>query len=464
MSQTKEHYVCNYSSCRKIFARKFDWNRHLDGHLGINYHCDKCEKGFSRRYTLDQHIRSCKGKTGPATSIDATIIAVTPVLPIAPLKTSYEKPFNDAPPKIINRSAWAESGASSSTNKAIRILSKYKQTGEIYTPQPGPGAKAQVSPLPNINERWPQPHIVPIIQPNQAAETDAFTRRPTLPMAHASDQRMHTPKRVSFGPNLIPAPPPPKREGFKPTPGKKRRLEVNTPTSVSTPLKNTPASTMAKPAQEPFSKKLKLPETSTKIQPRITNQVTPQVHQIAPSTQTRHSYQNLLDLNPVIEEPNWQTFTMDGPGGSPFTQEPDCPKDEVWDGLFDTPDQMISPISSPPSLARDFLPSPTKVNDKIPSPTTVKVALEKIRPVSHDLAKELIGTISDSSNESNAATVTTKVTEMLPKVSEEANGIILDIISEMSIVNEASMQRDLSHKTKALKKILKKLQRITNSL
>ena len=408
-------------------------------------------------------MRTCKGKTGPTTSIDATIIAVTPVLPIPPLKTSYEKPFNDAPPRTISRSAWAESGMSSSTNKAIRILSKYKQTGEIHSPQPGPGVKAQETPLPNINERWPQPHTVSITQPNQAAETNAFTRRPTLPMAHASDLRLQTPKRVTFGPTLIPAPPVSKREGFKPTPGKKRRLDGSTPACAPTPPKSTPASTMVKPVTEPFSKKLKLPETSINILPRTTNQVTPKVKQIESSTQKRPGYQKILDLNPVIEGQEWQSINMDGPGGSPFTQEPDCPKDNIWDGLFDTPDQIISPISSPPPSARDHLPSPTKVTAKIPSPPTVRAALENIQPAPLDLAHELIGTISDSSDGSHAGT-DTKVSEILPKVSEVANTLILDIISEMSILNEVSMQKDLSHKIKALRKLLKKLQKITHSL
>ena len=153
---------------------------------------------------------------------------------------------------------------------------------------------------------------------------------------------------------------------------------------------------------------------------------------------------------------------MDGTGGSPFPSEPNCPKDDVWDGLFNTPDQILSPIHSPPSTGRDYLPSPQQVRVKLPSPTTLKRAIENSKPA-NTLTEDLIGTISDSSDEELTETAIT-MTETLPTVSRLANSIILDIITEMSIINDTSMQKDLTNQIKPLKHVLKKLKKITKSL
>ena len=254
MAQDKEHYVCNYTSCRKIFSRKYDWNRHLDGHLGINYHCDDCNKGFSRRYNLDLHKRSCKGKTD-VTSIEATIIKVQPVLEI-PLKTSYEKPFNDAPPKNTLAAAWVKSAESFATDRAIRILSKYQHNSEIATPTPALGIKPQATAPSTITGSLQQTPIVPIIQPTAPVLDNTYTRRPTLPMAHTSDHRRAQTKHVTFQqPSLISAQPKPKREGFKLVPGHKRRLDQGLPKKSSTGTKNIISEPVIKPEGQ-FSKKL----------------------------------------------------------------------------------------------------------------------------------------------------------------------------------------------------------------
>ena len=134
MANKLEQYVCNYPSCRKTFTRKHDWSRHLDTHLGIAYHCDKCGKKFSRMNTLNNHSKQCGVKPQPYASMDGQLVDVTPVLPVS--ITQNPQPVSAASTIVSPQPGfWIQTQQSQSVNKAIKILLKYHHFDPV-TPSP----------------------------------------------------------------------------------------------------------------------------------------------------------------------------------------------------------------------------------------------------------------------------------------------------------------------------------------
>ena len=54
-----ENVRYNCDKCEKIFSHKTSLNYHIkSAHMNVRYHCDKCEKSFSHKTTLNAHIKS----------------------------------------------------------------------------------------------------------------------------------------------------------------------------------------------------------------------------------------------------------------------------------------------------------------------------------------------------------------------------------------------------------------------
>ena len=88
-------------------------SRHLDTHLGVSYHCDKCGKTFSRLNSLKIHNKLCSTRPQPYASMGGKLLDVTPVLPIMI--------NNVQTPTSAQAGVWVQTDRSKSVNKAIRI-------------------------------------------------------------------------------------------------------------------------------------------------------------------------------------------------------------------------------------------------------------------------------------------------------------------------------------------------------
>ena len=329
MKDSTGKFICSYPACGKSFKRKFDWGRHLDTHLYSQFQCQHCEKTFTRQGGLNAHLQTCKvakTKNLQPQSEDASIIGVQDVLPV---KLDFEKQTcqtYDKPQKNnLERTAWIATGRNQSTNRAIKLLSKYDHKFEPAIPavpraalnhlaKPLPCTSRMITPLSNQASGLHHPTVPP----------QAGTRTSSLPNMHTSDIRPA--KHVSFNDShtLIPPAPASRTACFVPPTSNKRLMStfMNRPCDHS-PMKmarrghyklelvESPQATPTSPARSPSrvltSKPLIIPlECSL-------DQDDPRTPPVAASVTA-----------PTKAPPQWDPKTnMDGPGGSPFITEPD---------------------------------------------------------------------------------------------------------------------------------------------
>ena len=152
-----------------------------------------------------------------------------------------------------------------------------------------------------------------------------------------------------------------------------------------------------------------------------------------------------LDIfNTPLEDPQH----MDGPGGSPFISDPDVPMNTIWDEVLNNKGP-VSPIRSP----RKTDPA---------QPPRIEVVLPSVPTVHNHL--DIIGEISSS--ESEEEETIPPPAPPAPPIADElsVNQTILDIIGEVSIINETSLSKDLSKYHKALKQVQKILVRVNKRI
>ena len=415
MEHPKHWYICHHPACRKPFKRKQDWARHMDVHLGITYHCAFCQISFTRESSVKKHQETCKmrDKSKDLTQEDATILDVTQVKPIQ-IGISQEKSYTDKPPKIakIQKTAWVATGQCKSTSKAIKILTRYEHSAEPLKPsqmskQKLDDIKSKITP-PQLKKefKW-RTKPSTSLDPGEGTSS-GILRVPTLAKAHCSDIRAVKRHHSDVTPDTTGSNSPAHNAtSDKLTDNNQAQVMLDMPMDFDT---------------SPKKVRFNLPSPNT----------TGMISSTPPPT------------NP-LDDPQY----MDGPGGSPFPTDPDVPIDNIWSEILDTP-KAISPIQSP------------RLIDQPPGPNQMPV-ISVVLPESNPL--DLIGFISSSSEDeekppSPAPPKPKKVTDDYP----DANATILDIISEISIINEISLSTNLGKYQKSLNKVNSILMKVNKKI
>ena len=414
MDNPKDWYICNNPACRQPFKRKQDWQRHMEVHLGISFKCDFCNKGFTRKSSVIKHKEQCKKapNSGAVHEEDGILLDMVPVVPVR-LDITTMKLYSDSPPKAkFTRTAWVATNHGTASNKAIKILTKHDSTPEPkkpsdFSPRKLAEIKAKIK-APTIKQEFKR-HTKPSdsLDPGEGTSS-GILRIPTAPVKCSDTKPVK--RSIPLADNTITSIVP-------------LRSKDTAELSAITPSTSTSQAGIGKPSLKKVRFSLSETTTPTKAQydPK------------APHTETLPDFQH-----------------MDGPGGSPFISDPDVPLQTIWDVL--DPPGPISPICSPE--LRDL---PTEPN---------QIAVEIIsKPASDPM--DCIGFISDSDSEEETtksppalSTTSTKVPDEHPCVNE----IILDIIGEISIINDISLREDLTKHQKALAKVCRILRRTSKKI
>ena len=451
MSKDKQMYICNYASCRKSFTRKHDWSRHLDTHLGVSFHCDKCGKTFSRLNSLKNHTKQCSNRPQPYASMEGQLLDITPVLPI--MATNVNTPTSATGPSTSGQAGmWMiQTDRSKSVNKAIKLLSKYHNFDPI-TPSASDSHKNPRIPQSNPGNvtTTPAQKLMDLSDTKVTDPNKACTRTITLPTAHASDKSAI--KRVTFEQEhtLIPAAPLKRTEGFK-----RRVSHAQKPKSTDKQQKSTSDQSKAPNAGLPTKRRHEDCHSPSTAPGKLERKPLP-FPKLIP-----------LEMDMVEEKPDKSlrkgTNTKDPRGAPakpldmpdgmpPFITEPES-EDLLWKGMFDTPERIVSPVGSLPMT--DSHLSPVCEPPKTPTPPEDPNSIQENPTPDTDC----IGYISPSDGES-----TPNKEEPIPDICVTTNGIIVDIIAELSMINDVAMQRNLSTHQKPLKRILGKLRKVTKLL
>ena len=461
MGKDKEHYICNYASCRKAFKRKHDWSRHLDTHLGVNYHCDKCGKSFSRLNSLNLHTKQCSIKSQPYASMDGQLLDVTPVLPVN--VNVAKTPANASGfPQKAPQGLWVQTDNSKSVNKAIKLLSKYHNF-EPIAPTPGDSHKNPRAPQVNQNpsNATPTQKLMDLSGTTETGQNQACKRVLTLPTAHASDKSAinqisseePSTKQVSFqqGHTLIPPAPPKRTQGFKRKGTHDQKLmsaEHHQPADNVTPR------CIPHPGHAKERRPEDCPSTSTtKGTVERKHAPLPKLIPLDMSMEeeppTKSVRKGTNEMDPRGHTPK----LLNMPDGMPeFITEPDG-EERIWKDLFSTPDRIVSPIRTPP-LTNSQLPT-------VNGPPTAQPQLGDSTQAqdNNTLANDCIGYISPSSGDDSP-----NKGDSIPDICVTTNGIIVDLIAELSLINDVAMHKNLEAHQKPLKKILSKLRKVTKKL
>lgn len=415
MDYQKDWYVCNNPACRQPFKRKQDWQRHMEVHLGISYKCDHCNRGFTRKSSVLKHKEQCKNSPNPGAMQveDGILLDMVPVVPVR-LDITTQELYSDTPPKArFTRTAWVATNHSAASNKAIKILTRNDSTPEPkkptdFSPQKLASIKAKIA-TPTIKQEFKR-RTKPVVTPDPGEGTSTgILRIPTAPV-HYSDTKLVR-KSIPNADDTITSIVPLRSKDTA-------QSSETTPSTSSTQVR----------MREPNPKKVRF------ASPGITTPTKAMYNTPAQQTETLPDLQH-----------------MDGPGGSPFISDPDVPLQTVWDEVL-APPGPISPIRSPEH--RDLPTAPDQIAVKI-------VSLPTSDPT------DCIGFISDTDSEEDnttappaPTTTTTVVTDEHPCVNE----IILDIIEEMSYINDISLQKDLTKHQKALAKVCRILRKTSSKI
>ena len=461
MSLNKIVYRCNYPNCGKTFRRKYDWGRHLDSHLGCMYHCKFCDKGFTRPGGLNNHLTICKlAKSAVASEInvitaeDGTILDATPVAPIK--VTVVGTPSTSTPPKnSLEKHAWIAMDKCTSTQRAIQILSKTNCEFQPATPSVTDSA-------PRMNKL--ATHTATSPSSSTATRTSSTTDDPTsaptktlkMPPQPASTDKPV--KRVKFdtGYTLVPPPAVPKRDGFKPCGTRQKQL-----TLAADALQQSTNECNPKHPKAPGQYKVEPIEgvrRNPRIQPNIPfNQLRSQPRPIPLEMRldvadprqgpgTVHKKDTPSSPPPQLNP----SCNMDGTGGSPFITEPSS-TNTLWNEIMKTPDRLISPLPANPSSSPKLAPG-----DQTKSPPSI----ENYPGVINDIGSDILGSISPDSDTAEPKGHTSPM-EITEDICTTTNTMIIDIITELSLINERSLTKNMGKYKTSLDKILKKLRKVT---
>ena len=464
MSLSKITYRCNYPNCGKTFRRKYDWGRHLDSHLGCMYHCKFCDKGFTRPGGLNHHLTICKlAKSAVANEInvitaeDGTILDATPVAPIK--VTVVGTPSINTPPKnSMEKNAWIAMDKCTSTQRAIQILSKTNCDFQPATP-------SVIDSAPRMNKLVTPIKTATSSSSSTATSTSSIIDVPTpvptktLPLPKQPASIDKPAKRVKFdtGYTLVPPSPVPKREGFKPC-GTRQKLLTPAADALQQVANGSNTIQPEAPGQykvEPIDGVRRNPRIQPNIplnqlrsQPRIIPLET--VLDVADPRQgpgTVHKKDTPVGPPPPQMNPS---CNMDGTGGSPFITEPSS-TNTLWNEIMKTPDKLISPLPENPLS----LPKRTPGDH-----TTSPPPIENYPGVTNDIGSDILGSISPDSDTAEPKGHTSPM-EVTEEICTTTNTMIIDIITELSMINERSLTKNMGKYKPSLGKILKKLRKVT---
>ena len=447
-------FTCTVPECSKTFSRHADWNRHLDAHFGISYHCEACNKGFARNDTLLRHKRVCKEtkKIVPThTEEDATILDVTPVIPVT-LELKSEIPTTSSSKKLTSykKVAWLETDAKSNMTRAVKLI---KDKNIDFTPQKPRFREPEDKP--KRSSQFDSKHKLPINQPTrlrtkltpQAPADLCFRRKPTyMGAVHSS--------------NVV---------NYKPTLEVSTTIRAPSPTQLGRNLDDVPVVRVSHPAPVAHQSTSTAaagsrPEASINMDTvnDILDQMTCPRTVVSPirspPPQVRAS-RNQPDLLPLAQDP----FFMDGLGQSPFCTEPG--NYDVFADLFDPPTKVATgPITEHPL-----------------SPVSLDWDHEELLSTMEDILVEsshIAAPTSDSSPSTSNKDVLPDSRGTLrlpipasPRIGvENAEGFdrtpdfVRDITQELCIIQAASQKLHLGHFTPELQKSLRYLRKITSKI
>ena len=456
-------YRCNYPNCGKTFRRKYDWGRHLDSHLGCMYHCKFCDKGFTRPGGLNHHLTICKlakssvaNATNVMTAEDGTILDATPVAPIK--VTVVGTPSVNTPPKnSLEKTAWIAMDKCTSTQRAIQILSKNNCEFQPATP-------SAIDSAPRMNNLVAPTKTVTSSSSITAASTSSTIDVPpplstkTLLMPQQPASTGKPVKRVKFdtGYTLVPPPAIPKREGFKPRGTRKKQLTF----AEDALMQSTDGGTNKLPdAPGPYKvEPIEGIKSNARIQPNIPLNLLRSQPRIIPletvldMADPRPGLGRVLKKDtPVSPPPQLNpSCNMDGTGGSPFITEPNS-TNMLWNDILKTPDRIVSPLPDTPHSSPKLAPEGN---------TTTPPSIENFPGVTNDTDPDIIGSISPDSDTTETIGHTSPM-EITEDICTTTNTMIIDIITELSMINERSLTRNMGQYQKPLGKILRKLRKIT---
>ena len=421
MDAPKNWYICYHPACRKPFKRKQDWARHMETHLGITYRCPHCELKFTRQQSVNRHLPTCKqaiASNYKPKQVDATILNATPVKPIT-IGIAPERQHNDTPPKksiVLSHTAWIATDKCAATTRAIKLLEKYKDN-TLEPLKPTDFTKTQLAsikskikvPTEKTEFTWRKRASNPS-DPGEGT-SDGLRRKATIVPAHCSDLR-----------------------------AVKRHLttevEDTTPTNA---LMN-----------ESFGDVLPdLEELSTNLSNLEVPDIPPKKVKFRTPTPTTLDTPSTSQAQPNNIPPQ-DPQCMDGPGGSPFISDPDVEINTIWDEVLHD-NNPVSPIVSP----RDNDPSPLpNIQVVLPSELEDQNQLDPIGFISS----------SDSEEETTVPPPVSQNPTPMAETPLSVNETILDIICEMSVINDISLSKDLSKYQKALTRVHKILTRVNRRI
>ena len=456
MSNLLGFYVCHHPTCRKSFKRKYDWSRHINTHLDKQFVCNHCSKKFTRPSGLSAHLQICKlanNNVFVADPDDATILDVRPVIPV---NLNMAKTSEMPPKKGMDTHGWIATDSTSSVQKAIKILSKYDHG---FQPQPlsRPQADKKVA-RPEVSVSKPQPLSSLSAEGTQNEDTTptVFTRTPSLPITHASNSKPV--KRVSFEDThtLVPPVPKPREIGFKKCTAQKRQSPHHPGNTAGFTPKKPKVWEWSKPELLDAEQRTPQAPQRTLLRELVDTPVTIPLECVTEVPDPRPVPESAIGKDntkvpPLLKIPEPQEYES----GLFDTDIED--EDALLKKLLDTPERVISPLISPMFGTPNSSPDSPK-----PRPSVPLEKANKVNTTPPDMM-DYIGPVSPDSHTSEPPSHTSEV-ETAPDICHSTNLLIIEIISELSIINERSMSTNMGQHKKALGKILKKLKKITTSM
>lgn len=455
MADNNQTFTCNYPKCGKTFTRKFDWGRHLDMHLGNMYHCDYCNKGFTRPGGLKNHSKICKwAKYAKPQKEDGMVLDATPVKPVT---MKFGKTADCPPANLLERTAWIATDKCTATQRAIQILSK-NNTSFDPTPPSFTDSAARMNRKLSSETREDKPSTSTLAianAPSDIGPQDTPTTSNPIMAESAPAKKL----KVTFnmGKSLLPPPHKPRMEGFKrrltsdeqPVPSLQKRVCVSEQVMVTTHNRyKVDIISDLPPRPSPTLSSRPLREL------RDTPIIFPWESDVAsPDPRRSPAADQLKCVTTHKPTPRPQSSDQIAKPKPAFVTEPENSV-TFWKDLLKQEDPLVSPIESPPSAPA--IQHTDAVSTKTPP------NLENSD--SNSSVMRLIGNISPDSHTSEPAASTSASMEPSLDICPTTNALIIDIIHQLSMINERSMVCNLGAHKKPLNKILKKLTQITKKL